>query len=51
MEKVLIQEQVSLGWAKYVHAHVLCKRFNWITFVNYRAQKLNKKVTAWADLT
>ena len=31
MEKVLNQEQVSLGWAKYVHAHV-----------NYRAQKLNK---------
>jgi hypothetical protein len=25
-----------LGWSKYVHA------FNWITFVNYRAQKLNK---------
>jgi hypothetical protein len=22
-----------------------------ITFVNYRAQKGNKKVTAWADLT
>ena len=35
-------EKVSLGWAKYVHAHVLCKWFNSINFVNYRAQKLNK---------
>jgi hypothetical protein len=39
---IMCLEQVSLGLAKYVHAHVLCKWFNSITFVSYRAQKLNK---------
>jgi hypothetical protein len=42
MEKVLNSGTSQSCWAKYVHAHVLCKWFNSITFVNYRAQKLDK---------
>ena len=43
MEKsAKLRNKSNLVRAKYAHAHVLCKWFNSVDFVNYKAQKGNK---------